>query len=163
MATFTWTYMPLLMVVQNGGSMNLVELTSKLNAASQRHFRDMAQVEFAIKTYSGCLKIINGNQVVFDRSAESYAKHSIMERDVDYLLHEAMPNLASRGFELYPHKTPQNSSVCPVGVPWKDVPKDSHAQSMGGDPYEMCDYHGKKGCQGGCGVREGKLRELGLI
>lgn len=99
MATFTFTYMPLLLVLQDGGSMNLRSLARKLNEASQRHFPDISSVERAIDDYSGCLKIEDGDRVVFDRSSKRYAKFDIMEDHVDYLLHEHVKDM--KRFELY--------------------------------------------------------------
>ena len=163
MATFTWTYLPILTVLQNGGSMNLKELSEKLNSASQRHFQDMSRVEFALKNYVECLKVVEGDRVVYDRNAKKYAKIFIMERDVAHLLHEHIPNMSS--FQLYPYTTPQNSPTCPVGVPWKDVPRDEESARARQDPYTQCDFRceGEDSCRLGCGVKEQVLRKLGLL
>ena len=86
--------------------MNLKELSDKLNMASQRHFQDMPEVEFALENYVACLKIVEGDRVIFDRSAKRYAKIQSMEKDVSSLLHEQVSNILD--FEIY--STPKTSS-----------------------------------------------------
>jgi len=119
-------------------------------------------VERAITNYTGCLKIEIGDRVRFNRVAETYARFDIMEREVDVLLHEQVPDM--KRFELYPHISPKTSPTCQLGVPWEQVPRDEMAVKQGGDPYIRCDFRQKeRRCSLGCGVKEDLLRELGIV
>lgn len=161
MSIFAQTYVPLLVVLQNGGSMNLGELTEKLNSESPRHFEDMSHVEWIIKKYSGCLTIVEGDRVVFNRRAKSYTLENYAEREINVLLHDHIPNM--KQFELYLYITPKTSPVCPIDVPWRYIPRDEIAVRNGRDAYVGCNYSPReKRCALGCGVKREKLTLLGI-
>lgn len=161
MAIFAQTYLPILIVLQNDGSINLRELTEKLNSESPRHFEDMAGVEWVIKTYSGCLKIVEGDRVIFNRQAKSYTKNDYSEREINVLLHDHIPNM--HRFELYPYITPKTSLTCPIGATWKYIPRDEIAVRNGRDAYVGCNYSPiSKKCNLGCDVKREKIVRLGI-
>jgi hypothetical protein len=161
MVIFAKTFMPILMVLKNGGSMNLLELSEKLNEADQRRFRDLQCVERALAEYSGCLEI-KEDTVCFNHNARRYTQDPMDEREVSHLLHENISDMYR--FELYPHKTPANSQTCPIGIPWKDIPKNRSAVRAGLDPYRLCDFRGEgeDKCDFSCEVKANILKSLGL-
>ena len=114
MVTGTWTLVPILTVISNGGKIEFSELIKKLVEYDSSRFRNENSVIQAME-YNSCLKI-QGNKVVFNKNALKYASHSIHERHVQHVLHKSIPNMEK--FQLYPYVTKENSPVCYVGVPW---------------------------------------------
>jgi len=162
MVTFTLTFSPILEVLKNGGSIRLKDLVGKLSGGNPNTFREVRNTEHAIDTYSACL-VIEGGIVKFNRKAKKYAKHGVMERDVQYALHESVENMGE--YELYPLKTRENSDRCYLGILWGDIPEEPDEKK-----YEMnyppgCDFRddGSDRCTVGCGVSDDILERYNLI
>ena len=153
MATFTLTYLPIVSVLENGGCMKLDDLAKSLCEKILVTFRDKSTVENAINTYVECLDVEN-ELVKFNREAKTYAKFSIMERDIQDNLHGKLENM--KEFELYPHKTRKNSDCCHIGVPWKDIPVGECEEMYKTNNPGDCDFRidGKDNCALGCGIDE---------
>jgi hypothetical protein len=161
MVVFGTTIIPIIAVLRNGGSMRLEELTELLNSPSYGRFGEMEHIIKIIDSYIGCLKIVEGDRVMFNREAKSYSKNCVLEREIDIQLHDKVPGM--KNFELYPHKTPQNSPTCPIGVKWGELPAVERNRLSSGYSYR-CDYRVRRheGCTLFCGLKVSKAKKLGI-
>lgn len=153
MTTFTWTFYPILKTLEAGGTISFKNLAEKLMGDVPGAFRDEETVQRAIERYTGCLNY-DGATVSFNRSAKTYAKHGIMERYLQSLLHKAVPNMED--YQLYPFKTRKNSITCYLNAPWKIIPLDELEKEGKVDFPRRCDFRceGNDCCSLGCGVSE---------
>lgn len=152
MVTGTLTMIPPIIVLKNGGKISLKKLEEKCLEIDTGRFEgeDMKGI---IERYSSCLKEKNG-VVRFDTESVKYAKHGIMERSLQFILHSAIPEMEK--WQLYPLKTKKNSPTCYIGAPWEIIPIDSQEVNYN----TFCDFRwdGKDHCTLGCGVDENYFR-----
>ncbi len=152
MTTGTWTIIPPLIVLKNNGKIQFDDLQKKLVEIDQGRFLD-SDLHDILRTYINCLKE-EGNFVIFDKNAKRYAKHGIYERNLQFILHSAIPEMEK--WQLYPLKTRKNSSICYIGVPWEIIPRDFQEVNY----INQCDFRwdGEDNCTLGCGVDEKNFR-----
>lgn len=160
MTTFALTLMPILKTLENGGEINFKILSNELIKLDPRRFRDLRCVEEGIDHYTACLTF-KDEIVRYNKDSKNYAKFSIMERDIQAILHEAIKNMEE--FQLYPFKTRKNSDKCYIGIKWKDIPKDN--DGLDKSYNSSCNYRkdGLDECHAGCRVKEDVLRLYGLL
>jgi hypothetical protein len=151
MATSTITFLPIFFVLKNKGSMRLDELTKSLCDEVPVTFGDGSNVERDIETYIECLTI-NDGLVRFNSEARTYAKISMMERDIQRALHGYIEDMEK--FQLYEYKTRENSHTCHIGVPWDKIPVDDNEKRYKEGAPMDCDFRndGEDACRLGCGV-----------
>jgi hypothetical protein len=160
MVIATHAILPILAVLENGGRMSLEKLAIDLIKRDPNRFgRDVRGI---IENNINCLKI-DGDNVVYDKTATSYTKHwSLIERSAQQLFHNAIPNMEE--FQLYPYTTRKNSPYCNLGIPWENIPEEDHPEGLEwfGD-QQNCNFReqGKKHCGFSCGIDENKA--LGSI
>lgn len=164
MATWTLTFLPIHQVLRNGGEMIFSDLAAKLIELDPRRFRDVINVERAITTYAHCLEYdAQTGTVRFNKEAGRYARFGMMERSIQFALHESVPSMED--WQLYPLKTRRNSGACYLGISWESIPRDPDNERKN-VPYEDdCDFReeGEDNCRAGCGVSEEVLRKYSLI
>jgi hypothetical protein len=150
--------LPILAVLENGGRINIEELSRKLVRMDPNRFReDASGLIRGIESNINCLKI-EGNNVIFDKTANSYTKHfSLIERSAQRLLHNSIPNMNE--WELYPYMTRKNSTTCNLGIDWEDIPEENNVKGPEWFGYQQnCNFReqGKKYCGFCCGIEKNK-------
>ena len=148
MTTFAWTFYPIQLVIEAGGRISFKDLAEKLTNLDPQRFRSEEIVQRAVEKYNSCLKY-DGVNVSFDKTAGKYAQFDIMERDVQSMLHKAIPDMEK--WQLYPFKTRKNSKECYVGYPWSKIPLCPGEEEF----PRLCDFRafGEDLCYGRCGVK----------
>jgi len=153
MVTLIYTLYPIREVLLNGGSISLSELTEKLIARDTSLFRDEKSVKRAVSDYAECLSIKRG-VVRFNKKALRYSKLVILEREVQYKLHND-DEVDMERFQLYKLRIRAHGEGCFMNIPWIEIPKDVIDSDL--LYVKRCDYRaeGKDGCYLGCGIEEG--------
>ena len=149
----TQSILPIGFVLENNGRITLKELSDKLFKADQRRFR--GDITPIIEKNIECLKI-EGEEVVYNRGANSYTKHySLIERSAQNYLHRKIANMED--WKLYPYKTRENSERCNENMAWEDIPKEESQIKWFGLQIN-CDYReqGNKHCKFSCGIDANK-------
>ena len=150
---------PIGVVLENNGRMTLKKLSDELFKTDKRRFRG-GDITPIIEANIECLKI-EGDEVVYNRKANSYTKHhSLIERSAQNYLHQKIPNMKDRA--LYEYKTRKNSERCNENMNWADIPKVKSEIDWFG-LQENCNYReqGNKHCTLSCGVDANKT--IGVI
>jgi len=107
-------------------------------------------INHIVEDLTACL-VIEGNRVVYDKSARKYAQLALFERSIQKALHDTLPTMNE--WQLYPHLTTKNSERCYLGVSWKEVPTPND-----------CDFRceGEDSCHLGCAVKKDVLKKYGF-
>jgi hypothetical protein len=163
MVTWTHTFVPILHVLLAGGEIEFGKLADEAMSTDPSRFRDVRTVELAVDSCCHCLDYDDARGVVkYNRNAGKYSNSSfLLERSVQYALHEAVPNMED--WQLYPLVTKLNSEKCYLGISWNDIPED--IGGMEDAPFNThCDFRndGKDHCRLGCRVDESILKKCGL-
>jgi len=164
MATWTLTFLPTQQVLLAGGKIKFDDLSTKLMSLDPRRFMSISEVENAITRYAKCLTLDASSGIVrFNREADRYARFGLMERSIQFALHESVPNMEE--WQLYPLKARKNAMICYMGTPWESIPRDKEHEERN-IPYDLgCDFrgNGRDACNAGCGVSTTILKNYGLI
>jgi len=150
MGQWARTFFPILCVIEEEGRMKFDDLSRILIQKDNRRFKSLEQVKYAIETLTRCLQI-DGDEVLYDAHSPTYTREgaSQFERTIQIELHGILKNSGvTFNWKLYPFLARNNSNLCYMGVPWKEIPEKGENRVDDG-----CNFRNDKdSCTFGCGV-----------